>query len=113
MRGTTYHERKALQDGYTRQGAYSWNNEEMKQRAAELRKRGNKAKVIYIPADPLSRSGGGGYAVMWIESEVNKAERIRVDKLRRLNQKIATRDRMKAELDALQVEIDALAAEVN
>jgi hypothetical protein len=69
-------EKYAEERGYTYHGAYSWNQEEMKKRAAELRKEGNKAMVVYSPASPLSRSSsGGGYSVYWIESEENRRAR--------------------------------------
>jgi hypothetical protein len=80
-------ERKAHQMGYNFHGAYSHNKEEMKQRALELRKQGNKALVVNEPPNPLSRGHHGmGYSVYWIESEENirlrnqaKAERARAE----------------------------------
>lgn len=68
----TAYQRQLEEKGYEFHGAYSWNKEEMKKRAAELRKAGHKAVVAYEPGSKLSRSGsGGGWSVYWIESEAS------------------------------------------
>ena len=83
--GNTAEIRQLQEEGYTFHGAYSWNKEEIKKRAAEVRKEGNKARVVYVPGSKYSRSGsGGGWSVYWIESEANvaaKLERSRVNRI--------------------------------
>jgi hypothetical protein len=48
----------------------------MKQQALKLRDEGNKAMVVNVPPNPLSRGHHGmGYAVYWIESPKNIEDR--------------------------------------
>jgi len=69
-------ERRAEEMGYSFHGAYSHDKEEMKLRAKELRDSGNKAVVVNIPPNPLSRGHHGmGYSVYWIESSKNAEAR--------------------------------------
>lgn len=83
--GDTAEIRQLESEGYTFQGCYSWNQTEVKERAAELRKQGNKARVVYEPGSKLSRGHrGGGYSVYWKESEANIAARLEDDRLREI-----------------------------
>ena len=64
--------RQAEAWGYFFTGHYSHDKDEMKLRAAEERKRGNKAVVVDVPTDKLSRGYRGmGYSVYMIKSEKN------------------------------------------
>ena len=69
-------ERQARQQGYSFHGAYDHDKDVIKRRAAELRAQGNKAVVVNVPPNPLSRGYHGmGYSVYWIESEANIEKR--------------------------------------
>lgn len=64
---------QAITKGYVYHGAYSRDPEEAKARAKNLRSQGNKAIVVGERDSKYSRgSRGMGYAVYWIQSEVNK-----------------------------------------
>jgi len=66
-------EKQAMREGYTFSGAYSWDKEEIKAEAKAERKKGNKAVMVTVPPDKLSRGyHGDGYSVYWIESPENK-----------------------------------------
>lgn len=68
--------REAESRGYVFTGWYSHNKEEISDRVKELRKEGNKAVIVTIPRNPLSRSWHGtGWSAYWIESEKNKVIR--------------------------------------
>lgn len=69
-------ERRAKEAGYTFTGIYSWNKEEVKKRATELRAKGNRVMVVHSPGSKYARGGsGGGWSAYWIESEANAQER--------------------------------------
>lgn len=69
-------EQQARTNGFTRTGHYSRNKDKMKEKAAQIRKQGNKAVVATLPDSPLSRGiVGRGYGVFWIESSENAATR--------------------------------------
>jgi hypothetical protein len=72
-RSKAMNKRQAQQKGYVFTGAYSHDKEEMKERAAKERAKGNKAMVVDEPPSKYSRgSRGMGYSVYFIESETNK-----------------------------------------
>jgi hypothetical protein len=92
----------AEEAGYTFHGAYDFSKAPIVERAKELRAQGNKAVVVYKPADKYSRSGGGGYAIYWKESEANKTERIRRSYASTVSQTNAAIARLEAEIEELK-----------
>jgi hypothetical protein len=96
--------RQLRAEGFTFHGSYSFRKEEIKQRAAELRKQGHKARMVYIPSDKLSRGhSGGGYSIYWIESEASKiarAEEARLSAIRNIERELATLEERKQKLEA-------------
>lgn len=90
-------DRQARAKGYAFTGYFGWDKEEMKVRAAQLRKDGNKALVV---TEPGSRRTG--YSVFWIQSEAGKVAEAQAA----LTAKIAN---LKAEKAQLKVRI----AEIN
>ena len=103
---------EAIKKGYVYTGAYSSNKEEMKQRAADERAKGNKACVVETPSSKYSRGYGGmGYSVYYIESEANKkvkaddARLIKIWQIRRsLKEAQIKADELKTELEELEKE---------
>lgn len=67
-------ERTLRDQGYAFTGIYTWNKAEAKDRAAQLRAEGHKARVVLKPASPYSRGGGmDGYSVLWTEAKAEVA----------------------------------------
>jgi archaeosine-15-forming tRNA-guanine transglycosylase len=96
-------ESQARQQGYDFTGHYDTDRGKMTQRAAELRREGNKAVVVSVPRNPLSRgTHATGYSVYWIESDVNREKRLytlREQKIARLSAERDARLREAVELD--------------
>lgn len=105
-------ERQAREKGYEFTGAYSRDKEEMKARAKRERDEGNKAVVVNVPPNRLSRGHRGmGYAVYRIESEKNKAFRKAKEKAAKvltLKRKLAEAE---AEVNEIKVELYNLTKE--
>lgn len=99
-------EKYAKARGYEFHGAYSWNHDEIKKRAVEIRKQGNKAMIVYSPGSKYSRGGGGGYSVYWIESEANKAARAAARKEQYLKGLYYKREQLLKEVSELNVQIE-------
>ena len=80
--GDTAEIRQLESEGYQFHGAYSSTDKEgIKRRAAELRKEGHKARVVYEPGSKYARGySGGGWSIYWIESEASIAARKEKDK---------------------------------
>lgn len=98
-------ERQAEKAGYSFYGAFSWDKEEMKYAAQGLRAKGNKAIVVNVPPNPLSRGNHGmGYSVYWIQSETNAKAEAEVQAERKRNRLIEER----VELVGRIAEIDTL-----
>jgi hypothetical protein len=96
-------ERQAVQVGYVFTGAYSHNKEDMKDRAKKERARGNKAVVVNIPPNPLSRgSRGMGYSVYYIESETNKQAREKKQRIMKIRNMSAELNVAKAKVAELE-----------
>ncbi len=101
-------ERQAMKLGYVFSGNFSWDKEEMKLRAKELRVLGNKAVVVTIPPNPLSRSHHGtGYSVYWIQSEANRAAEAKAVAEQKRNRLLDERDKLFRRIE----EIDKLLEE--
>lgn len=101
--------RQLEEQGYTFHGAYSWNKDEIKARAAKLREEGHKARMVWTPGSKYSRSGsGGGWSVYWIESEESKLAR----KERQLQGAIFSIERELAEMETKKAELEARLAEL-
>jgi len=101
--------RQAQDAGYVFTGIYSWDHKEVKARAAELRKQGNKALTIYEPASKYSRSSsGGGYSVYWIESEKNKAIRLDASRKRQIENLKRQAQELRNQLAEVELHISEL-----
>lgn len=104
-------ERQAEKAGYSFTGSFSWDKEEMKQRAKELRDKGNKAIVVNCPPNPLSRGHHGmGYSVYWIQSEANREVEAKAEAERKRNRLIKERSELMrriSEIDNLLWEISS------
>ena len=105
--------RQAEKAGYSFHGAYSWDKEEMKHKAQELRNKGNKAMVVNTPQSPFSRRHHGmGYSVYWIQSEANANAEAEAQAERKRNLLIAERVELLgriAEIDTLLLGISLVA----
>lgn len=106
--------RQAEQDGYIFHGAFSHNKEEVKSRAAELRKMGNKAIVVNVPPSKYSRGYHGmGYSIYWIENEANKTAcqiKLLTNKILQAEHEIAKAlavlEEKRNEIEAIKLEIE-------
>ena len=66
-------EKQAIEKGYRFSGVYSHDKEEVKNRIAEEKVKGNKAVLVNKPPSRYSRGHHGmGYSMYVIESEENK-----------------------------------------
>jgi hypothetical protein len=99
--------KQAEQAGYSFHGAYDHNKEKIKERAAQLRKEGNKAIVITEKPDRLSRGHrGDGYSVYWIESDANVAARKAIYLANRKQQLMNEKAKLLARIEEIEAELN-------
>jgi hypothetical protein len=106
-------ERQARQEGFS----YTYGgrtHEEIKETAAKLRREGNRAIMVWVPPNPLSRGYDcGHYSVYWIESDSNRAKRIHGENLRKLESLKQKYKELTDELVAMYSEIKAMEKELS
>jgi hypothetical protein len=109
LKESKMNEKQAIQAGYSFSGAYSYDKEEMKDRAKEERCKGNKAIVVNCPPDRLSRGHRGmGYCVYFIKSDANKKAEVAEAKANHLRNLQSQLDKARAEVERLEKEIAGL-----
>jgi len=105
---------QAMQNGYQFSGVYSWDKDEVKARIKEERKKGNKAILVTVPPNKLSRGHHGtGYSMYIIKSDEN----VKAEKILKIKSDIVNLEEMlkKKRLEATELEkrITTLYSELN
>lgn len=100
-------EKQARLAGYEFEGTYNLFEDEVKTQAALLRRRGNKAIVVY--SKPNSRGcHGGGYSVYWVESKANKEARLQEERSQRIGQLQTQRESLLAQIAEIDRQLEVL-----
>lgn len=106
-RGFKMNERQAIAKGYSYNGAYSRDKEVIKARITDEKKKGNKAILVTIPPNKLSRSASRstGYSMYIRESEKNKTARLEKEKQIRISNINREIDKKRQELADLELKL--------
>jgi hypothetical protein len=101
---------EARKNGYVFQGTYAFEREKEKvlNKAAELRRAGNKAVTVLEPPDRYSNNRRTGYSVYWIESEANKTKREQAEFMAQQHSLINQMRELQTRIDAIKAKLEAM-----
>ena len=108
-------EKQAVAKGYSFNGAYSRDKEVIKIRIEDEKKKGNKAVLVTIPVNKLSRSANRapGYSMYVIKSEANKKAEAIENATRKVTNLELVIEKHRQELSRLENELIVAYAELN